>query len=152
MLTAQVGGIAALLPFAPGTSPVFFADSSPQPYQQTGPLSPFRQLSLLSAPAFASDFLPAPTAEPPAGYLTGYPFDQPEPKYWIQGLEDFILPINVLGHCMCRTDEKLQLIIPPNWRVPALVPPLPLAGEPLPDALEGKLFYRICTKERRGWE
>uniref|UniRef100_A0A0G4H1D6 Uncharacterized protein n=1 Tax=Chromera velia CCMP2878 TaxID=1169474 RepID=A0A0G4H1D6_9ALVE len=107
MLTAQVGGIAALLPSAPGTSPVFFADSSPQPYQQTGPLSPFHQLSPLPAPAFTSDFLPAPTAEPPAGYLSGYPFDQPEPKYWIQGLGDFILPINVLSHCICRTDEKL---------------------------------------------
>uniref|UniRef100_A0A0G4IBH9 Uncharacterized protein n=1 Tax=Chromera velia CCMP2878 TaxID=1169474 RepID=A0A0G4IBH9_9ALVE len=152
ILTAQVGGIAALLPSAPGTSPVFFVDSSPQPYQQTGPLSPFRQLSPLPAPAFTSDFLPAPTAEPPARYLTGYPFNQLEPKYWIQGLGDFILPINVLGHCMCRTDEKLQLIIPPNWRVLAPVPPLPLAGEPLPDALEGKLFCRICTKEWKGWE
>uniref|UniRef100_A0A0G4IEB7 Uncharacterized protein n=1 Tax=Chromera velia CCMP2878 TaxID=1169474 RepID=A0A0G4IEB7_9ALVE len=129
MLTAQVGGIAALLPSALGTSPMFFTDSSPQPYQQTGLLSPFRQLSPI----------PTPTAEPPAGYLTGYPFDQPEPKYWIQSLRDFILPINVLGMRNFSSSSHQTGGSPP------LSPRCPLAGE-------GKLFCRICTKERRGWE
>uniref|UniRef100_A0A0G4G1D3 Uncharacterized protein n=1 Tax=Chromera velia CCMP2878 TaxID=1169474 RepID=A0A0G4G1D3_9ALVE len=50
------------------------------------------------------------------------------------------------------TDEKLQLIIPPNWCLPAPVPPLPVAGERLPDILEGRLFCPLYTRQRRGWE